>query len=157
MKGMKIKLEKEVLKHFREIFIQAKSELKDNVKKTGLTGAQLWIMQQVYNFNGISNSELSKNLTIHVSTCSLLVNKLIKKNLIEKTRDPKDERKIVLNLSPKGKQLMVKAPKSPEGAIPSTLKKLNIEELEELNTVLTKFAKKMKVHNKIYKDIPLDY
>lgn len=157
MKGMKIKLEKEVLKHFREIFIQAKSELKDNVKKTGLTGAQLWIMQQVYNFNGISNSELSKNLTIHVSTCSLLVNKLIKKNLIEKTRDPKDERKIVLTLSPKGKQLMAKAPKSPEGAIPSTLKKLTIEDLEELNTVLTKFAKKMKVHNKIFKDIPLDY
>lgn len=157
MKGMKTKLEKEVLKHFREIFIQAKSELKDNVKKTGLTGAQLWIMQQVYNFNGISNSELSKNLTIHVSTCSLLVNKLIKKNLIEKTRDPKDERKIVLTLSPKGKQLMAKAPKSPEGAIPSTLKKLTIEDLEELNTVLTKFAKKMKVHNKIFKDIPLDY
>ena len=154
---MKIKLQKEVLKHFREIFIQAKSELKDNVKKTGLSGAQLWIMQQVYNFNGISNAELAKNLTIHVSTCSLLVNKLIKKNLIEKTRDPKDERKIVLTLSPKGKQLMAKAPKSPEGAIPSTLKKLNIEELEELNTVLTKFAKKMKVHNKIYKDIPLDY
>ncbi len=157
MKGMKIKLQKEVLKHFREIFIQAKSELKDNVKKTGLSGAQLWIMQQVYNFNGISNAELAKNLTIHVSTCSLLVNKLIKKNLIEKTRDPKDERKIVLTLSPKGKQLMAKAPKSPEGAIPSTLKKLNIEELEELNTVLTKFAKKMKVHNKIYKNIPLDY
>lgn len=157
MKGMKIKLQKEVLKHFREIFIQAKSELKDNVKKTGLSGAQLWIMQQVYNFKGISNAELAKNLTIHVSTCSLLVNKLIKKNLIEKTRDPKDERKIVLTLSPKGKQLMAKAPKSPEGAIPSTLKKLNIEELEELNTVLTKFAKKMKVHNKIYKDIPLDY
>ena len=157
MKGMKIKLQKEVLKHFREIFIQAKSELKDNVKKTGLSGAQLWIMQQVYNFNGISNAELAKNLTIHVSTCSLLVNKLIKKNLIEKKRDPKDERKIVLTLSPKGKQLMAKAPKSPEGAIPSTLKKLNIEELEELNKVLTKFAKKMKVHNKIYKDIPLDY
>ena len=157
MKGMKIKLQKEVLKHFREIFIQAKSELKDNVKKTGLSGAQLWIMQQVYNYNGISNAELAKNLTIHVSTCSLLVNKLIKKNLIEKTRDPKDERKIVLTLSPKGKQLMAKAPKLPEGAIPSTLKKLNIEELEELNTVLTKFAKKMKVHNKIYKDIPLDY
>ncbi len=157
MKGMKIKLQKEVLKHFREIFIQAKSELKDNVKKTGLSGAQLWIMQQVYNFNGISNADLAKTLTIHVSTCSLLVNKLIKKNLIEKTRDPKDERKIVLTLSPKGKQLMAKAPKSPEGAIPSTLKKLNIEELEELNTVLTKFAKKMKVHNKIYKNIPLDY
>lgn len=157
MKGMKIKLQKEVLKHFREIFIQAKSELKDNVKKTGLSGAQLWIMQQVYNYNGISNAELAKNLTIHVSTCSLLVNKLIKKNLIEKTRDPKDERKIILALSPKGNQLMAKAPKSPEGAIPSTLKKLNIEELEELNTVLTNFAKKMKVYNKIYKDLPLDY
>ena len=154
---MKIKLQKEVLKHFREIYIQAKSELKDNVKKTGLSGSQLWIMQQIYNFNGISNSELAKNLTLHVSTCSILVNKLIKKGLIEKARSPTDERKIVLTLSPKGKQLMAKAPKSPEGAIPSTLKKLNIEELEELNTVLTKFAKKMKVLNKIYKDIPLDY
>jgi DNA-binding MarR family transcriptional regulator len=154
---MKIKLQKEVLKHFREIYIQAKSELKDNVKKTGLSGSQLWIMQQIYNFNGISNSELAKNLTLHVSTCSILVNKLIKKGLVEKTRSSTDERKIVLTITSKGKQLMAKAPKSPEGAIPSTLKKLNIEELEELNTVLTKFAKKMKVLNKIYKDIPLDY
>ena len=154
---MKIKLQKEVLKHFREIYIQAKSELKDNVKKTGLSGSQLWIMQQIYNFNGISNSELAKNLTLHVSTCSILVNKLIKKGLVEKTRSSTDERKIVLTITSKGKQLMAKAPKSPEGAIPSTLKKLNIEELEELNTVLTKFAKKMKVLNKVYKDIPLDY
>ena len=154
---MKIKLQKEVLKHFREIYIQAKSELKDNVKKTGLSGSQLWIMQQIYNFNGISNSELAKNLTLHVSTCSILVNKLIKKGLVEKTRSSTDERRIVLTITSKGKQLMAKAPKSPEGAIPSTLKKLNIEELEELNTVLTKFAKKMKVLNKVYKDIPLDY
>ena len=154
---MKIKLQKEVLKHFREIFIQAKSELKDNVKKTGLSGSQLWIMQQIYNFNGISNSELAKNLTLHVSTCSILVNKLIKKGLVEKARSPTDERKIVLTITSKGKQLMAKAPKSPEGAIPSALKKLSIEELEELNKVLTKFAKKMKVLNKVYKDIPLDY
>ena len=154
---MKIKLQKEVLKHFREIYIQAKSELKDNVKKTGLSGSQLWIMQQIYNFNGISNSELAKNLTLHVSTCSILVNKLIKKGLVEKTRSPTDERKIVLTITSKGKQLMANAPKSPEGAIPSTLKKLNIEELEELNTVLTKFAKKMKVFNKVFKDSPLDY
>ena len=154
---MKIKLQKEVLKHFREIYIQAKSELKDNVKKTGLSGSQLWIMQQIYNFNGISNSELAKNLTLHVSTCSILVNKLIKKGLVEKARGATDERKIVLTITSKGKQLMAKAPKSPEGAIPSTLKKLNIEELEELNTVLTKFAKKMKVFNKVFKDSPLDY
>ena len=154
---MKIKLQKEVLKHFREIYIQAKSELKDNVKKTGLSGSQLWIMQQIYNFNGISNSELAKNLTLHVSTCSILVNKLIKKGLVEKVRSSTDERKIVLTFTSKGKQLMAKAPKSPEGAIPSTLKKLNIEELEELNTVLTKFAKKMKVFNKVFKDSPLDY
>jgi len=154
---MKIKLQKEVLKHFREIYIQAKSELKDNVKKTGLSGSQLWIMQQIYNFNGINNSELAKNLTLHVSTCSILVNKLIKKGLVEKARSATDERKIVLTITSKGKQLMAKAPKSPEGAIPSTLKKLNIEELEELNTVLTKFAKKMKVFNKVFKDSPLDY
>jgi MarR family transcriptional regulator, organic hydroperoxide resistance regulator len=154
---MKIKLQKEVLKHFREIYIQAKSELKDNVKKTGLSGSQLWIMQQIYNFNGISNSELANNLTLHVSTCSILVNKLIKKGLVEKTRSPTDERKIVLTITSKGKQLMANAPKSPEGAIPSTLKKLNIEELEELNTVLTKFAKKMKVFNRVFKDSPLDY
>ena len=154
---MKIKLQKEVLKHFREIYIQAKSELKDNVRKTGLSGSQLWIMQQIYNFNGISNSELAKNLTLHVSTCSILVNKLIKKGLVEKVRSSTDERKIVLTFTSKGKQLMAKAPKSPEGAIPSTLKKLNIEELEELNTVLTKFAKKMKVFNKVFKDSPLDY
>ena len=29
---MKTKLQKEILRHFREIYIQAKSELKENVK-----------------------------------------------------------------------------------------------------------------------------
>ena len=51
---------------------------------------------------------------------------------------------------------MANAPKSPEGAIPKTLKKLSVEELEELNKVLTKFAKKMKVLNKTFKESPLD-
>jgi len=153
---MKIKLQKEILRHFREIFIQAKSELKENVKKTGLSGAQLWIMQQIYSNEGISNAELAKNLTIHASTCSILVNKLIKKHLIEKTRSQSDERKIILKMTSKGKELMTHAPKSPEGAIPKTLKKLEVEELEELNKVLTKFAKKMTVYNKTFKDIPIN-
>ena len=153
---MKIKLQKEILRHFREIYIQAKSELKENVKETGLSGSQLWIMQQIYNNDGISNAELAKNLTLHVSTCSILVNKLIKKNLVEKTRSETDERKIVLKMTSKGSQLMANAPKSPEGAIPKTLKKLSVEELEELNKVLTKFAKKMKVLNKTFKKSPLD-
>jgi len=153
---MKIKLQKEILRHFREIYIQAKSELKENVKETGLSGSQLWIMQQIYNNDGMSNAELAKNLTLHVSTCSILVNKLIKKNLVEKTRSETDERKIVLTMTSKGSQLMANAPKSPEGAIPKTLKKLSVEELEELNKVLTKFAKKMKVLNKTFKESPLD-
>ena len=153
---MKIKLQKEILRHFREIYIQAKSELKENVKETGLSGSQLWIMQQIYNNNGISNAELAKNLTLHVSTCSILVNKLIKKNLVEKTRSETDERKILLAMTSKGKQLMLNAPKSPEGAIPKTLKKLEVEELQELNNALTKFAKKMKVYNKTFKEPPLD-
>jgi DNA-binding MarR family transcriptional regulator len=152
---MKTKLQKEVLRHFREIFIQAKSELKENVKETGLSGSQLWIMQQIYSNNGISNAELAKNLTIHVSTCSILVNKLIKKHLIEKTRSETDERKIILTMTSKGKDLMAHAPKSPEGAIPKTLKKLDLSELEELNKALTKFAKKMKVYNKTFKEPPI--
>ena len=153
---MKIKLQKEILRHFREIYIQAKSELKENVKKTGLSGSQLWIMQQIYSNDGIGNLELAKNLTLHTSTCSILVNKLIKKKFVEKKRSEFDERKIGLFLSLKGKELMTKAPKSPEGAIPNTLKKLSIEELDELNIVLTRFAKKMKVLNKKVKESPID-
>jgi DNA-binding MarR family transcriptional regulator len=153
---MKIKLQKEILRHFREIYIQAKSELKENVKKTGLSGSQLWIMQQIYSNDGIGNLELAKNLTLHTSTCSILVNKLIKKKFIEKKRNELDERKIGLFLSLKGKELMANSPKSPEGAIPNTLKKLSLEELDELNIVLTKFAKKMKVLNKKVKESPVD-
>ena len=59
-------------------------------------------------------------------------------------------------MTSKGSQLMANAPKSPEGVIPKTLKKLSVEELEELNKVLTKFAKKMKVLNKTFKKSPLD-
>jgi len=42
------------------------------------------------------------------------------------------------------------------GFTPNTLKKLSLEELDELNIALTKFAKKMKVLNKKVKESPVD-
>ncbi len=111
--------------HFREI-----------ERTCGVTGSQLWMLQEVSNNPGIGISELAERLSIHQSTCSQLIDKLAVRSLISKKRSEKDQRRVGLCLTPEAETILNNAPEPAEGILPEALKALPESALLELDAAL---------------------
>lgn len=133
----------EVLKKFRIIFGTVKKNFREVEKKCGISGSQLWILQLVSKSPNIGVSVLAEQLSIHQSTCSLLVEKLVKRKLITKVRSTEDQRRVGLEVTNEAKSLLNKAPGPAEGALPNALATLPENVLNDLNNSLKKVIEKL--------------
>lgn len=143
------------LAQFRVIFGSIQKHFKGIEKSTGISGSQLWILHEIYQKPNIGVSELSKKLYIHQSTCSLLIEKLLKKGLIIKERSTKDQRKIHLKLDDLAIKIVKKTPGPAEGVLPDALKKLNKKQLTSLKVALDLLIEHLQIKNIDSAKIPL--
>jgi DNA-binding MarR family transcriptional regulator len=102
-------------------------------KQCGVSGAQLWVMQELEESPGLRVGEIAERLAIHPTTASNLVDALRKRGHVIKTRDLDDQRVVKLQLSPQGHALLIKAPVPARGLLPEALRKLERKKLGELN------------------------
>lgn len=102
-------------------------------KQCGVTGAQLWVMQELYETPELRVGEIAEKLAIHQTTTSNLLDTLVKKGYVIKARDPLDQRVVKLVLSDQGAALVQRAPKPARGLLPEALRKLDQDGLTALN------------------------
>lgn len=114
----------QVLKKCRIIFGSVRQHFRDVEETCGVTGSQLWILQEVEKTPGIGVSELAERLAIHQSTCSQLVEKLVTHGLIIKERSKEDQRRVGLCLTEEASKILKKAPGPAEGILPEALQAL---------------------------------
>lgn len=128
----------EVLKKFRLILGSIKKHFRDVEEICGISSSQVWILKIVEQYPLIGINQISEKMSIHQTTASLLVEKLSKKNFVEKTKDSKDLRKVGLKITNQGKQILSQAPMHSEGLLPYALSQIEISELIILNKQLDK-------------------
>lgn len=133
----------QVLKKFRIIYGSVRQHFRDVEKTCGVSGSQLWIMQEIANTSGIGVSELAERLSIHQSTCSQLVEKLVARKLIIKERSREDQRRVGLCLSDAAAKLIKNAPGPAEGVLPEALGALSAETIQSLDLALEKVIKQL--------------
>jgi len=102
-------------------------------KQCGVSGAQLWLMEELREFPGLRVGEIANRMAIHQTTVSNLLDVLSKRGLVMKTRDASDQRAVKLILSEQGMDLLMRAPKPARGLLPEALRKLEVERLRQLN------------------------
>jgi DNA-binding MarR family transcriptional regulator len=87
--------------------------------------------------DGISVNEISKKLILNTNTITPLLKRMEIQGIIKRQRSESDERKVIVDLSEKGKLMQLEAAKIPEklaaGLISETFK---IEELVDLKDKL---------------------
>ncbi|ADH98152.1 MarR family winged helix-turn-helix transcriptional regulator [Salisediminibacterium selenitireducens] len=71
----------------------------------GITYTQYLALLVLWNENGVTVNELSRKLYLDSGTLTPLMKKLQTKELVERLRDPEDERVVRLFLTEKGQQL----------------------------------------------------
>lgn len=133
---MQNSLAKDALKQFRIIFGTVRQHFREIEASCGISGSQLWLLHEIASHPELGVSRLAENLAIHQSTCSLLVEKLVKKDLVQKQRLSQDQRKVGLLVTDIGHALLAKAPKPVDGILPQVLATLDTDALENLNASL---------------------
>jgi len=135
MRGNK-QLSLQVLKKFRIIYGSVRQHFHDVERSCGVSGSQLWVMQELADTSGIGVSELAERLSIHQSTCSQLVEKLVARKLINKERSKEDQRRVGLRLTETAVNLIKNAPGPSEGVLPEALNALPLEAMQALDSAL---------------------
>jgi len=77
--------------------------------KLGLTYPQYLVMVSLWNRDGQNVKELGKKLFLDSSTLTPLLKRLNAAELITRTRNPQDEREVLLHLTEKGRALQEQA------------------------------------------------
>ncbi len=144
-----------VLEQFRLIFRSAKKHFQWVQERTGVTGAQLWVLAELRRNPGIRVTDLARAMAVHQTTASNLIERLVREKMIKRERSDVDQRVVNLSLTRKGSEAVASAPLPLEGVLPDALKSLSLDELGELHRRLDKLARLMKVRDVTGKRIPL--
>lgn len=132
-----------VLKKFRIIYGSVRQHFREVERTCGVTGSQLWIMQEIANTPGIGISQLAERLSIHQSTCSQLVEKLVARSLVNKERSKEDQRRVGLHLTEEAEKLIKNAPGPAEGVLPKALSALSAKAIHSLDMALEKVIEQL--------------
>ncbi len=133
----------ETLKQFRIIISAVRHHFHALEEACGISGAQVWILSTIAGNPGITVSSLSKDLSVHISTASNMLDKLSKAGLVERSRSESDRRVVNLQLTEQGKAILDLAPKPLTGVIPHALSKLPEPTLMRLHEDLALFIDQM--------------
>ena len=100
----------ETLGKFRIIIRAAQRHSAAIQKQCGVSGAQLWLLQEIADAPGLRVGELAARMAIHQTTTSNLIDAMEKGGYLKKSRDDADQRVVNLLLTPAGAKVLRKAP-----------------------------------------------
>jgi MarR family transcriptional regulator, organic hydroperoxide resistance regulator len=143
-----------VLGQFRLIYGSVRHQHRRIEESCGISGAQLWILREVERAP-VGVSELAVKLSIHQSTCSQLVEKLVRRKMLLKNVVAGDKRRVQLALSKGGERCLKVAPGPAEGILPKALLGVSESSLRALHSHLGKVVARLGKSDERYRNHPL--
>lgn len=110
-------------------------------QRTGVTNAQLFLLQQIAAETNLSVNELAARAMTHQSTASVVLSRLERRGLVQRVPSPVDGRSVVLRLTPAGRRLLRRAPAPATSEIVEAIARLTPTELRMLRAGLSALAR----------------
>lgn len=146
-----------VLQRFRVLIRTAQRHSQWIERQSGITGAQLWAMQEMLERPGLRVGELANLMALHQSTTSNMIDRLETSGLVRKERTSADQRVVRLYLTDKGADLLATAPSPARGVLPEALRMLSEEDLSRLQDDLDVLLKQIKTMDEGFGMQPLPF
>ncbi len=99
-----------VLIALRKIIQAIDLNSKSLVKRVGLTGPQLVILHYISSVTEITVGEVAKNVSLSQGTVTGILERMEKHELIVRQRSSQDKRRVMVQITESGRQLLAKAP-----------------------------------------------
>jgi DNA-binding MarR family transcriptional regulator len=130
----------EVVDSFRRIVQLLRSSARRAERELGVSGAQLFVLQQLAEGPTASLNELARRTLTHQSSVSVVVSRLVQRGLATRDRSPLDGRRIELNLTRAGRRLLRDTPSVPQMQLVEAVLRLPRSDLKALARLLRKLA-----------------
>jgi len=140
-------LMREVLLQFRIVVRAIRRHYRRVEVACGISGAQLWALAHVESTPGVRVGELARELAIHQSTASNMLDKLESAGLMERRRTDTDQRVVRLFVTTKGKRVLRRAPRPLRGVLQQGLIDLSTPALTALQRQLGQLVRQMEVRD----------
>ncbi len=137
----------EIMQSLRRIFKAIQDYFQEISKKYGITGPQLWALKTVAANGSLSLGELSKQMYLHPSTISGVVDRLEKKGFVVRDRGQEDRRVVRVQLTSRGKKIVAKAPNPIQGKMIYGLNRLKKRELTSIYDAVKELVKIVEAQN----------
>ncbi|MBC8318312.1 MAG: MarR family transcriptional regulator [Desulfobulbaceae bacterium] len=111
----------------------------------GLTTPQLLCLDALAKCETITLTDLAKTVHLGVSTVNGIIDRLESKKYLTRTRSVKDRRKVFLEISPEGKEIVSRAPSLLQDRLARSLSQLSETEQMEITTSLEQVVELMEV------------
>ena len=109
-------------------------------RRTGMTGAQLFVLQILSRARGMSVNELAAQTFTHQSTVSVVVRKLVAQKLVRKSVSARDQRRVELAVTPQGRARLRRAPTAAQERLIAAVRDLPPAERRKLAATLARLA-----------------
>ena len=80
------------------------------VKRVGLTGPQLVILQEISRFEEVTAGEIARAVSLSQATVTGILDRMEKRGLIARQRSDSDKRRIMVRITETGKKILEEAP-----------------------------------------------
>lgn len=99
---------------------------------TGVTNAQLFVLQQLGERHGLSINDLAERALTGQNAVSTVVERLVTQGLVRRARAADDARRVVATLTPAGRELLERAPEPPTTRLLTALAEMPAASLPSL-------------------------
>jgi DNA-binding MarR family transcriptional regulator len=145
----------QVLMQFRQLIASMHRHYRRVERACGVSGAYVWAMEQLAMSPGLKVGELARELAVHQSTASNMVEGLVQEGLVERRRASSDQRNVHLYLTARGRAVMRKAPEPHRGALQDALMNLPPARLRALHADLDWVIARMAMRERVDGDMVL--
>ena len=105
-------------------------------KTVGLSGAQVFILQQLDGAKPLSVNAIAERTFTHQSSVSEVVQRLVDKGLVERKQSAEDGRRQDVTLTAAGHSSLKKGPHTPQEKLIAALEKMNAKQRQSLAALL---------------------
>jgi len=112
-------------------------EYQPHLDKLGITYPQYLVLMVLWETDSIAVSEITQRLILNTNTVTPILKRMEAQGIITRRRSEEDERKVIVALTSRGKELQIEAASIPEKLVTGLISNnVNLEDLKTLKDLL---------------------
>jgi DNA-binding MarR family transcriptional regulator len=130
----------QILDAIRRIVQALRVASREADRRFGMSAAQLFVVQRLAEGGAASLNDLAARTLTHQSSVSVVVQRLVDAGLVERSPSPRDGRRVVLELTAKGRALARRLPQAAQDRLIDAVETLSPAERRVLADLLARVA-----------------